>query len=497
MLLRHQNVLVCPERTIFRPLPVLSLSIAAAGTLLAGTGAAHAAPWSLFAREAPPAVYTYEIAPQKPAKPKRRIARDPMQKGKYLALEKAASSEKKPVGPLLIAVSIDKQQLKIYDANGLFAESKVSTGKVGHSTPRGVFSVIQKNKWHRSNLYSDAPMPYMQRITWSGVALHAGIVPGYPASHGCIRLPAAFAPQLWNWTRLGARVVITHGEVAPMSIAHPQLIAQLPDKPAAPEPAPAQAAAPAQAVAPAQPEQPADANPASSPQRAGNGELIPIKAEGNELGLRLTPIESNGARDDGKRTQTGSVKTADASNALAAIAPQAPLAVTFPPPPQKEGHVALYVSRKEGKLFVRRNFAPWFDVAVTIKDADAPLGTHVFTARIADDGSRAIAWTALSMPAPRPAATKSSKRAILLTGEQDLSARRRTPRAAPDADDKPVAEAMAPVITAQDALARIALPAEAMAHIAPYLTTGSSLTISDNGLGSETGQGTDFIVLAR
>jgi len=75
----------------------------------------------------------------------------------------------------------------------------------------GVFSVIQKNKMHRSNIYSGAPMPYMQRITWSGVAMHAGVLPGYPASHGCIRMPMAFAVKMWNWTRMGARVIITPG----------------------------------------------------------------------------------------------------------------------------------------------------------------------------------------------------------------------------------------------------------------------------------------------
>ena len=99
----------------------------------------------------------------------------------------------KPQGPLVIAISIDRQTLKIYDANGLFAATPISTGMKGHPTPMGVFSVIQKHKLHHSNIYSDAPMPFMQRITWSGIAMHAGVLPGYPASHGCIRMPMAFA----------------------------------------------------------------------------------------------------------------------------------------------------------------------------------------------------------------------------------------------------------------------------------------------------------------
>src|ERR1700709_366864 len=90
----------------------------------------------------------------------------------------------------------------------------------GHPTPMGVFSIIQKHKFHHSNIYSGAPMPYMQRITWSGVALHAGVLPGYPASHGCIRMPMGFAVKMWNWTKMGARVVVTPGEIAPSNFSH-------------------------------------------------------------------------------------------------------------------------------------------------------------------------------------------------------------------------------------------------------------------------------------
>ena len=105
--------------------------------------------------------------------------------------EKRGRKHAKPQGPLVIAISIERQTVRVFDANGLFAERPVSTGMSGHSTPMGVFSIIQKNKFHRSNIYSGAPMPYMQRITWSGVAMHAGALPGYPASHGCIRMPMA------------------------------------------------------------------------------------------------------------------------------------------------------------------------------------------------------------------------------------------------------------------------------------------------------------------
>ena len=122
-------------------------------------------------------------------------------------------------------VSISKQSVKIYDANGFFAEAPVSTGMAGHATPMGAFSVIQKQKMHHSNIYSGAPMPFMQRITWSGVAMHAGVLPGYPASHGCIRMPMAFAVKMYGWTRMGARVIVTPGELSP-AFSHPLLVTQ-------------------------------------------------------------------------------------------------------------------------------------------------------------------------------------------------------------------------------------------------------------------------------
>jgi lipoprotein-anchoring transpeptidase ErfK/SrfK len=132
----------------------------------------------------------------------------------------------RPQGPLIISISIDKQKLRVYDANGFYAETPISTGMKGHSTPMGVFSVIQKQKLHHSNIYSGAPMPFMQRITWSGIAIHAGVLPGYPASHGCIRMPMAFAMKMWNWTKMGARVVVTPGEMTPSGFSHPLLVAQ-------------------------------------------------------------------------------------------------------------------------------------------------------------------------------------------------------------------------------------------------------------------------------
>src|SRR6266571_3126286 len=160
--------------------------------------------------------YYYLPAPTVPQRPR---VRRPQAK----RIEAPAKESSKPQGPLIISISVDKQSLKIYDANGFFAETPISTGMRGHPTPMGVFSIIQKHKFHHSNIYSNAPMPYMQRITWSGVAMHAGVLPGYPASHGCIRMPVAFAIKMWNWTKMGARVVVTPGGIIPASFSHPLL----------------------------------------------------------------------------------------------------------------------------------------------------------------------------------------------------------------------------------------------------------------------------------
>ena len=131
----------------------------------------------------------------------------------------------KAKGVLTVVVSIDKQQLTLYSDGQPIAHSRVSTGAPGHPTPTGVFSVIQKDRWHRSNIYDNAPMYYMQRITWSGVAMHQGVVPNGPASHGCIRLPEAFARQMWGITKLGVRVIVAYGDVTPVAISNDRLFA--------------------------------------------------------------------------------------------------------------------------------------------------------------------------------------------------------------------------------------------------------------------------------
>ena len=116
--------------------------------------------------------------------------------------------ERSLAGPVLVVVSIDEQRAWVYRGGVRIATTTVSTGRPGFDTPTGVFTILQKEKMHHSNLYDDAPMPFMQRLTWDGVALHAGRIPGHPASHGCVRLPAEFARRLYDVTYHGGTVVV-------------------------------------------------------------------------------------------------------------------------------------------------------------------------------------------------------------------------------------------------------------------------------------------------
>ena len=133
-----------------------------------------------------------------------------MQPGGYRWLEEGPFD-----GPLYLIISLQRQMVHVYNGDRLVGMASVSTGTPGHRTPTGEFTILQKREWHRSNLYSNAPMPFMQRLTWDGVALHAGHNPGYPASHGCIRLPTAFARTLFGMTQLGTLVRVNADALGP------------------------------------------------------------------------------------------------------------------------------------------------------------------------------------------------------------------------------------------------------------------------------------------
>jgi len=130
--------------------------------------------------------------------------------------------------PLIIVVSLKGQRVRVYDVSGEIASSRISSGRPGFATPTGVFSILEKNVHHRSNIYSGAKMPYMERITWSGIALHAGVLPGFRASHGCIRLPYNFSRQLYGLTKIGDRVIVASDDVQPVAFSSPKLFKPLP-----------------------------------------------------------------------------------------------------------------------------------------------------------------------------------------------------------------------------------------------------------------------------
>src|SRR5690242_12172132 len=125
--------------------------------------------------------------------------------------------------PIMAIVSIGSQQVTFYDADGWILRAPVSTGTTGRETPAGVFAIIEKQKDHHSTLYDDAWMPNMQRITWNGIALHGGPLPGYAASHGCVRMPYDFAENLFDRTWIGMRVIISPDDAAPVDFSHPAL----------------------------------------------------------------------------------------------------------------------------------------------------------------------------------------------------------------------------------------------------------------------------------
>src|SRR6185369_9842886 len=129
-----------------------------------------------------------------------------------------------PRGPMTVIVSLDEQRAYVYRNGVLIGVSSASTGKPGHQTPTGVFTVLQKDAAHHSKTYNNAPMPDAERLTWAGVALHAGELPGYPSSHGCVHLPSAFAKRLFDISPMGMTVVIADTQSAPQAVDHPAML---------------------------------------------------------------------------------------------------------------------------------------------------------------------------------------------------------------------------------------------------------------------------------
>lgn len=458
-----------------RTRPVLGAALATgiAAVLLPGFAEPAAAQFffspyydnSYYHRPAPPMFDEYAPRPRKRKPPK--IVDDP----KVRPLEL-------PAGPLHVVVSIDKQRLTLFANGQSVAHSRISTGVASHPTPTGVFSVIQKRRYHESNLYSDAPMPFMQRITWSGIALHQGVLPGYPASHGCIRLPAAFAQQLWGATRIGARVIVARGEVAPAEIAHARLFAPKPK------------------------EEPVAVN--SIPEGGKIALAATTRSDGPEVvaeAAKSEAVKPGATKPEGAKSD---VKASEPTHTLAEVSFSAPETKVLAEPPakasdpapgapkaadpaRKPSPIAVFVSRKEGKLYVRQNFEPLFETPITIAEPGKPIGTHVFTAmEVIRDGA-AMRWTVVTMP------VDDHKMPVIMAERPSKKARARAE--AEERAKPPIEAKVDPAAVA--ALDRIDIPKDALDRIAALLVPGSSLLVSDQGLGPETGQGTDFIVVTR
>ena len=353
-----------------------------------------------------------------------------------------------PKGPLQLVVSINTQKVTLFSNGVRVAQGPVSTGVRGHPTPMGVFSVIEKDRYHHSNIYSGAPMPYMQRITWSGVALHEGELPGHPASHGCIRMSYDFAMKLWPITKLGVRVIVARDELTPTEFVHAKLF--VPRS----KPVEEQTAINAATEGAAQPTAKLAEATIEHPDRVpSDAAPDPIRAPMSSEAVKPWPT----------------------------IDPPKPLVPRYKvtdQPIKPTGQVAVFVSRKEKKVFVRQGFVPLFDLPVAIDNPDQPLGTHVFTAMEMTEDGTGMRWNLMTVPT-----------------DLSVSVEHRDSQRRPK-DPSPVVQGKPPSTAAQ-ALDRIHLPQEAVERIGELLVPGSSLLVSDEGLSRETGRGTEFIVLTR
>jgi lipoprotein-anchoring transpeptidase ErfK/SrfK len=383
-----------------------------------------------------------------------------------------------PKGPVQIVVSLNQQQLHLYSDGVLIGDSPIASGVPQLPTPLGVFGIIQKQRYHESNIYSNAPMPFMERITWSGVALHEGENIGHPASHGCVRLPHDFAERLFYLTKIGVPVIIARPELKPAEFADPHLFVHKDTPPPAP-PAPAPVAAAPDQTAQAAPTVTADAVKTADKADDRTTDVAPpaptpaiasTSANPDQLGLRVSDVSVM------PQAKPDPVKAA-------------PVKVA----PANKDPIAIFISRKEKKIYVRQDFTPLFSFPVTIGDPDKPLGTHVFTALdYAADDHVALRWNVLSLPGEPPAPRKAEK-----DKRDDKSAEKNAvaKHGGQDKEQDKETGALPPPQTPAEALARIDIPQAAVDAISQIIVPGSSLIVSDHGLGDETGDGTNFIVV--
>ncbi|MGG7518059.1 L,D-transpeptidase family protein [Allorhizobium undicola] len=354
-----------------------------------------------------------------------------------------------------IVVSKQTQSLTVYEDGKAVSQSRVSTGKEGHDTPSGIFSVIQKAKYHESNLYSNAPMPWMQRLTWSGIALHeSSSVPNFPASHGCVRLPSEFARKLYGMTAMGAQVIITDGVVAPAPIGHPMLFFPPSQKGGEQRLSDVQLRG-------------IDTTSRDGPVEVALAEPAPSRADTPDVALRIL-ITLRGDREvmhDVQEQLTGlGFETGGVDGQAGSLTRQAILGfkrwkgLPLRGPLITPAFLAQLQAttgaepQPDGQIYIRRNFAPLTERAIRIDEPKRPLGTHVIEATKVSHASADATWNAMTL---EPAAG------------QTLAA----------------------------VMDRIHIPDDLRRDIEQQLAAGTSITITDHGLGEETADGTDFITV--
>ncbi|UFZ07062.1 L,D-transpeptidase [Bradyrhizobium ontarionense] len=392
--------------------------------------------------------------------------------------------------PIMAIVSIKAQKVTFYDADGWIWRAPVSTGISGRETPAGVFAVLEKDKDHHSTLYDDAWMPNMQRITWNGVALHGGPLPGYAASHGCVRMPYGFAEKLFERTWIGMRVIIAPGDPAPVEFSHPALFVPKAEALAS---APTRAqtlgreAEEAAKIAGETKAAAATAERDAKSLKASLRKLQQAKAQADvelkRADRKLAAATTDQAKAQAEELQQkAATKAADAATQLDAAQADATAklaAVTSTKEAAKTAAakkadatkaateatlaaepVSVYISRSTQMLYVRRNthkpardgggevFDTSIEAPVTIRDPERPIGTHVFTA-VAQNGA-GLRWTAVTID---------------------------------DGDD------------AKDALDRITIPKDVLDRIAPTAVPRSSIIVSDEPLSGETNYRTEFVAV--
>ena len=441
--------------------------------------------------------------------------------------------------PVMAIVALSEQHVTIYDAEGKLLRAPVSTGQSGYETPAGIYSILEKNREHYSNLYDDASMPFMQRITWSGIALHAGQLPGYPASHGCIRLPTGFAERLFGITKLGLRVVIVRDDMRPVSFAHPALFKPGPivSEVATPAPSPNASEPIAMHLGAATPEasagtprtwraiaaaKKAEADAASKAAEDARRAVVSANAEvaKSAKALRmaeaakrkaeeqLEDIERALGSDSDRLTDERKAKLEEAKTKAQARVQEAQARVDAA---QADGNaklaaanaakdvvkaaveakdlaakdarlaqnkiapVSVFISRKTQRLYVRQGFQPMFDSEVTIRDPQAAMGTFVFTAL--DYTGDDTSDLRWTALAMYPDPTEPGTPPSRHGGRRGGEPRTTDTKAA------------------KAALERISIPQETIDRIREVASPGSAVIISDEALSNETGKGTDFVVV--